>query len=294
MAEAHLEARRGWVVHGANRWVDYFKFNTDHKVIGTQYIAVGFVFFLIAGMMAEMIRTQLMRPDNTLFTGNTFNELFSLHGTIMIFLWIIPVLIGVGNYIVPLQIGANDMAFPKLNALSLWLTVISGIVMIASIVVGGAASGWSAYPPLSEQTGFGQTLWAIALLVTGFASIFGALNFMVTIFTMRAPGMGLFQMPLFVWSIVATALMILAGTPVLAGALALLLWDRLGGAIFFSANSDPLMWQNLFWFYSHPAVYIMILPGFGIISEVLAVNARKPIFGYRAIAFSSAGIAVLG
>ncbi len=294
MAEAQAAARRGWVVHGATNWHDYFKFNTDHKVIGIQYITVGFTFFLIGGMMAELIRTQLLRPDNTIFTGNTFNELFSLHGTIMIFLWIIPVLIGVGNFVVPLQLGAADMAFPKLNALSLWMTVISGIVMIASIVVGGAASGWSAYPPLSEQTGFGQTLWAIALLVTGFASIFGALNFMVTIFTMRAPGMGLFQMPLFVWSIVATALMILGGTPVLAGALALLLWDRLGGAIFFSANSDPLMWQNLFWFYSHPAVYIMILPGFGVISEVMPVFARKPIFGYKMIALSSMAIAILG
>jgi len=295
MAEGYAPAARGgWVVHGATSWRDYFKFNTDHKVIGTQYITMGFIFFLIGGLMAEAIRAQLSRPGNTLITGNLYNELFSLHGTIMIFLWVIPVLTGVANFIVPLQIGAQDMAFPKLNALSLWLAVLGGLLMLASFVVGGAESGWSAYPPLSEQTGNGQTLWALALFVIGFSSIFGGLNFLVTIMNLRAPGMTLMRLPLFSWSMIATSIIILGGTPVLAAALALMLWDRVVGTHFFSATGDPLMWQNLFWFYSHPAVYIMILPGFGIISEVLPVFARKPIFGYKMIAFSSMAIAIFG
>jgi cytochrome c oxidase subunit I len=295
MAEAHAEARRGgWVIHGATSWRDYFKFNTDHKVIGIQYIVISFVFFLFAGMLAEVIRAQLMRPNNNIVTGSAYNQLFSLHGTMMIFLFVVPTLTGLANYILPLQIGAQDMAFPKLNALSLWMAVVGGIGMVGALLVGGAESGWSAYPPLSLQTGAGQSWWAVSLFIIGFSSIFGAINFLATALTMRAPGMTIMRMPLFVWSVIATAIIILMGTPVLASALLLMLWDRIAGTHFFQAMGDPLMWQNLFWFYSHPAVYIMILPGFGAISEILPVFSRKPIFGYKMIAFSSLAIAVAG
>ena len=294
VAEAHVATQRGWVVHGATSWRDYFKFNTDHKVIGIQYMTIGFFFFLIGGLMAEAIRAQLIQPNSSLVTGNTYNEMFSLHGTIMIFLWVIPVLTGLGNYLVPLHIGADDMAFPRLNALSLWMALLGGILMLVSFFVGGSESGWSAYPPLSVETGSGQTIWAVALFIIGFSSIFGAINFLVTIINMRTTGMTYTRMPLFVWSMLSTAIIIIFGTPVLAAALLLMIWDRVGGSLFFSGTGDPLLWQNLFWFYSHPAVYIMILPGFGVISEVLPVFSRKPIFGYKMIAFSSMAIGVAG
>lgn len=286
--------RRGWIRHGATSWKDFFVFNTDHKVIGIQYMVTAFIFFLIGGLMAEFIRAQLAQPGNTVVSASMFNELFSLHGTIMIFLWVIPVFTGIANYTVPLMIGADDMAFPRLNALSYWLLLIGGILLLVSFFVGGAASGWSAYPPLSEQTASGQTIWALSLEFVGFSSIFGAINFLVTIINMRAPGMTLMRMPLLAWAMLATGIIIILGTPVLAGALALMIFDRVLGTHFFAANGDPLLWQNLFWFYSHPAVYIMILPGFGIISEVLPVFSRKPIFGYRMIAFSSMAIALFG
>jgi cytochrome c oxidase subunit 1 len=293
-ATTTVAERRGWMRHGAITWRDYFTFNTDHKVIGVQYLVTTFVFFLIGGLMAEAIRGQLMRPGNTLVPASIYNELFSLHGTIMIFLWVIPAFVGIANFIVPLQMGANDMAFPKLNALSYWMLLLAGIILLASFVVGGAASGWSAYPPLSEQTGPGQTLWALALFVIGFSSIFAAINLLVTIFNMRAPGMTLMRMPLFAWSLIATSIIVVLGTPMLAAALSLMIFDRVLGTQFFKATGDPLMWQNMFWFYSHPAVYIMILPGFGIISEILPVFSRKPIFGYKMIAFSSMAIAIFG
>ena len=286
--------QRGWMRHGATSWRDYFTFNTDHKVIGIQYIVTNFIFFMIGGLMAEFIRAQLMRPGNNVVSAGIYNELFSLHGTIMIFLWVVPVFTGIANYVIPLMIGANDMAFPKLNALSYWLLLTGGILMLVSFFVGGAATGWSAYPPLSETTGAGQTIWAVALEFIGFSSIFAAINLLVTIFNMRAPGMTLMRMPLFAWGMIATSIIVVLGTPVLAGALALMIFDRVLGTQFFKASGDPLMWQNLFWFYSHPAVYIMILPGFGIISEVLPVFSRKPIFGYKMIAFSSMAIAIFG
>jgi cytochrome c oxidase subunit I len=286
--------RRGWMRHGATNWRDFFVFNTDHKVIGVQYMVTSFFFFLVGGLMAEAIRGQLIRPGNNLVPANLYNELFSLHGTLMIFLWVIPVFTGMANYIIPLEMGANDMAFPKLNALSYWLLLLGGVTLMVSFFVGGAESGWSAYPPLSEQTGQGQTLWALGLFFVGFSSIFAAINMLVTIFNMRAPGLTLMRLPLFAWSLIATSIIIVLGTPALAGALAMMMFDRVLGTQFFKATGDPLMWQNLFWFYSHPAVYIMILPGFGIISEVLPVFARKPIFGYRMIAFSSMAIAIFG
>jgi len=287
---------RGLVRHGGRKLSDYFVFNTDHKVIGVQYLVLSFMFFMFGGILAELIRVQLSQPNNQFFTGSHYNQLFTIHGTVMIFLWIIPAFAGLANFVIPLQIGANDMAFPKLNALAFWLLIPGAILMLLSFLVGGAESGWTAYPPLSLQTSVGQTIWAIALQFIGFSSIFGAINFMVTIFNMRAAGMTLMRMPLMAWAIVATSIIIILGTPVLSGALALLALSRIVGTNFFAptAGGDPLMWQNLFWFYSHPAVYIMILPGFGIISEVLPVFARKPIFGYKLIAFSSLAIGIFG
>ena len=294
--EANTYDSRGWMRHGGRKFSDYFVFNTDHKVIGIQYMVVAFIFFIIGGLMAEAMRTELALPETQFVSGSSYNQLFTLHGTIMIFLWIIPAFVGLANYAVPLMLGANDMAFPRLNAFSFWLTIPGAILLIGSFFVGGAESGWTAYPPLSLQTPAGQTMWAIALQFIGFASIFGAINFLVTIFNMRAPGMTLMRLPLLAWAMVSTSIIIILGTPVLSAALAMLTVERLLGATFFSGGigGDPLMWQNLFWFYSHPAVYIMILPGFGIISEVIPVFSRKPIFGYKLIAFSGLAIAIFG
>jgi cytochrome c oxidase subunit I len=287
---------RGFIRHGATGWRDYFTFNTDHKVIGVQYLVLSFAFFGFGGILAELIRTQLAAPNNTFITGSQYNQLFTIHGTVMIFLWIIPAFTGLANYVVPLMIGANDMAFPRLNALAFWLLIPGSILLLASFAVGGAESGWTAYAPLSLQTPVGQTIWAISLQFIGFSSIFSGLNFLVTIVNMRCPGMTAWRVPLFAWSIVATSIIQILGTPVLSAALLMLTMNRVLGADFFgtAGASDPLMWQNLFWFYSHPAVYIMILPGFGIISEVLPVFARKPIFGYKLIAISSLAIAIVG
>jgi cytochrome c oxidase subunit 1 len=295
-ATTHGDTGHGLVRHGGRKLSDYFVFNTDHKVIGIQYMVLSFLFFIFGGILAELIRAELARPGTQFVSGSSYNQLFTIHGTIMIFLWIIPAFAGLANYVIPLQLGANDMAFPKLNALAFWLLIPGAILLLVGFWVGGAESGWTAYPPLSLQTGSGQTIWAIALQFIGFSSIFGAINFLVTIFNMRTTGMTLMRLPLMAWAIVSTSIIIVLGTPVLSAALALLTVSRILGANFFSASAggDPLMWQNLFWFYSHPAVYIMILPGFGIISEVLPVFSRKPIFGYKLIAFSSLAIGIFG
>jgi len=286
----------GLIRHGGRKFSDYLIFNTDHKVIGIQYLVLSFTFFLIGGALAELIRVQLASPTNQVLVGSRYNMVLTLHGTIMIFLWIIPAFTGLGNYVVPLMIGANDMAFPRLNALSFWLLIPGGLLMMASFAVGGAESGWTAYAPLSVTTPVGQTVWAIALQFIGFSTIFGAINFLVTIFNMRIPSMSLTRMPLLAWAVAATSIIIVLGTPVLSGALLMLIAARVFGAQFFTpaGGGNPLLWQNLFWFYSHPAVYIMILPGFGIISEVLPAFSRKPIFGYKLIAFSSMAIAIFG
>jgi len=277
-------------------WRRYLWWNTDHKVIGVQYIVTSFLFFLVGGSLAETMRTQLTSPDNTLVNGDAYNRLVTNHGSIMLFLFIIPVLAGFGNYLVPLMIGARDMAFPRLNALSFWLFVPSGLLMLAGFFVGAAEAGWTSYVPLSVRGPLGQTFWAFAILVFGTSSILGAMNFIATIFTMRAPGMSLWRMPLFVWGILATAILSLTATPTLTAGLIMLLMDRLAGTLFFAvkAGADPILWQNLFWFYSHPAVYIMILPAMGIVSDVLPVFARKPVFGYKMIAISSLAISALG
>jgi cytochrome c oxidase subunit I len=284
--------------HGARHWTDYFRINTDHKVIGIQYTINSFVFLLIGGLLAMLMRAQLAQPGANFVDANTYNGLFSVHATLLIFLFVIPVFAGLGNYVIPLMIGAPDMAFPRLNALSFWLLPIAGIMMLGSFAApGGAfADGWTAYAPLSIDAPIGQDFFSIGVQFAGASSIMTALNFLVTIITMRAPGMSFFRMPLLVWANFATSLLVVIATPFIAASQFFVLLDRALGFNFFNAGNggDVLMYQHVFWFYSHPAVYIMMLPGFGIISEVIAVKARKPIFGYRMMAFSLLAIVVLG
>ncbi len=277
---------------------EYFTWSVDHKIIGLQYIATSLFFFVIAGALAMLIRWELMTPEiNIMADGSQYNTLFSIHGTMMIFTWIVPFWAGLGNYLIPLMLGAKDMAFPWLNAFAFWLIPPAGFLLILGFFVGPAEAGWTSYPPLSTiYSPDGQTLWALSIHLLGLSSILGGINFVVTIKNMRPASMGWFQMPLFAWATLATSIIVVLATPFLAGALTLLLLDRVAGTTFFDANSggDVLLWQNVFWFYSHPAVYIMVLPGFGVLSEVLSVHARKPIFGYRMIALSSMAIAIVG
>jgi cytochrome c oxidase subunit I len=283
--------------HGARTWKDYFRINTDHKVIGIQYTVHSFVYFMIGGMFAMLMRAQLAQPGGKFVDANTYNGLFSVHATLLIFLFVIPVFAGLANYVLPLMIGAPDMAFPRLNALSFWLLPIAGLLLLGSFFAPGGsfASGWTAYAPLSTSAPIGQVFFTLGVQFAGASSIATALNFLVTIITMRAPGMSFFRLPLLVWANFSTSLLVIA-TPFIAASQFFVLLDRGLGFNFFEAGrgGDVLMYQHVFWFYSHPAVYIMMLPGFGIISEVVAVKARKPIFGYRMMAFSLLAIVVLG
>ncbi|UGS37646.1 cytochrome c oxidase subunit I [Capillimicrobium parvum] len=272
---------------------------TDHKKIGILYLVTTFVFFILGGVEALMIRLQLGTAQNTLLTPETYNQLFTMHGTTMIFLFVVPIMAGFGNYFVPLMIGARDMAFPRLNALSFWLLLSGGLVFYASIFFTPPEAGWTSYTPLSLEAfspSGGQDAWIFLVHLTGLSSLVGAVNFYVTIANMRAPGMGWGRLPLFVWTILVYAILLILALPVIAGAVTLLLTDRHFGTGFFdpTQGGSPLLWQHLFWFFGHPEVYIMVLPGFGIISEVLPVFARKPIFGYKAVAASSVVIAFLG
>lgn len=273
---------------------------SNHKEIGILYMVTGTFFFLVGGLEALMIRVQLGAPDNTLLSPELYNQIFTMHGTTMIFLFAMPVLIGIANYLIPLMIGAHDMAFPRLNALSYWMFLFGGLLLYSSFVLGGAPnSGWFAYAPLTTQqfnAGHGMDFWALGILVTGLASTLGAINFVVTILNLRAPGMGMFKMPLFIWQMLVTSFLLLFALPSLTVDSILVFIERNFGSPFFLASQggDPLLWQNLFWFFGHPEVYVLILPAFGIISEVMPVFARKPIFGYGAIAFSGIAIGFLG
>jgi cytochrome c oxidase subunit 1 len=283
--------------HKERKLIDYFTFNTDHKVIGIQYLVTSFLFFFIGGAFAEVVRTELATPDPDIVSPEMYNQLFTLHGTIMIFLWIVPAGAAFANYLIPLMIGAEDMAFPRLNAVAFWLAPPGGLLLLGSFLVGAPQSGWTSYPPLSLMTGkWGEEFWILSILLLGTSSILGAINFATTILKMRIKDMDLHSMPLFCWSMLATSALILLSTPVLAGALILLSFDLIAGTNFFNpaGGGDPVVYQHLFWFYSHPAVYIMILPFFGVISEIIPVHSRKPIFGYRAIAYSSLAISFLG
>jgi cytochrome c oxidase subunit 1 len=284
--------------HGAYSWKDYFKVNTDHKVIGTQYVVTSFFFLFVGGLIAMLMRAELAQPGRQFVDAETFNGLFSVHASLLIFLFIIPVFAGLANFVLPLMIGAPDMAFPRLNALSYWMLPVAGLMMMASFLAPGGsfASGWTAYAPLSTTQPIGQAFFSLGVQFAGASSIATALNFLVTIITMRAPGMSFFRMPLLVWANFSTSLLVVIATPFIAASQFFVLLDRGLGFRFFDAGrgGDVLMYQHVFWFYSHPAVYIMMLPGFGIISEVLAVKSRKPVFGYRMMAFSLLAIVVLG
>jgi cytochrome c oxidase subunit 1 len=282
-----------------SRVYDYLT-TTDHKKIGILYTISSFIFLAIGGLLALGVRTELAQPGLQFMDESVYNQLFTMHATIMIFWVIIPFLAGLGNYIVPLQIGAADMAFPRINALSFWMIPFSGLILVSGFFLGGAAdAGWTAYPPLSSITyspGPGMNLWIMAVVLVGTSSILGAVNFLVTVFRMRAPGMTLFRMPIMVWTIIVTSVLVLMGTPVLTSALIMLFADRNFGGSFFdpTTGGSAILWQNIFWFYSHPAVYIMVLPGMGVVSEILPVFSRKPLFGYRAFVFATAGIGALG
>ncbi|MCC7162657.1 MAG: cytochrome c oxidase subunit I [Anaerolineae bacterium] len=268
----------------------------DHKRLGLLYLLTAVAFFLIGGIEALIIRTQLALPNGTVVDPSLYNQLFTMHGTTMIFLAVMPLNTGFGNYLVPLMIGARDMAFPRLNAFGYWLYLFAGILLYASFIFGNAPdAGWFGYAPLTERAyspGHGIDFWVLSLQLLGISSLVGSLNFVVTILNMRAPGMTINRLPLFVWGVLVTSLLIIFAIPSITVALILLLFDRYFGTSFYlaSAQGDPMLWQHLFWFFGHPEVYIMIMPAFGIISEVLATYSRKPIFGYAAMAFAFAGI----
>jgi cytochrome c oxidase subunit 1 len=284
--------------HGAYGWKDYFRINTDHKVIGVQYVVTTVFFFLIGGMLAMLVRAELARPGTQFADGQTYNALFTNHATLMIFLFIIPAFAGLGNYVIPLMIGAPDMAFPRLNALSYWMLPIAGIMLLSAFLVpgGGPNSGWTCYAPLCENNTFGNVFFNMGVQWAGASSIATALNFLVTIITMRAPGMTFWRMPLLVWANFTTSLLVVLATPFIAGSQFFVMFDRVMGMDFFNVGEGgyALGYQHIFWFYSHPAVYIMMLPGFGIISEVISVMSRKPVFGYRLMALSLMAILLLG
>jgi cytochrome c oxidase subunit I len=270
---------------------------TDHKRIGVLYIATSLVFFAAGGILALLMRAQLAQANEHFITRESYNELFTIHGTTMVFLVVVPIFAGFANYLVPLMIGARDVAFPRLNALSYWLFLFGGITLYLSFFAkyGASRSSWYGYPPLSDKTfspGHGQDLWILSLHLLSVSSLVGAINFLATIHNMRAPGMSWMRIPLFVWSIEIYALLLLIVLPVLSVGLTLLLLDRQAGTHFFipQHGGNAILYQHFFWFFGHPEVYVMILPAMGIISEVLPVFSRKPIFGYKAIAFSTVAI----
>ena len=272
---------------------------TDHKMIGYLYLATSFAWFLIAGILALLIRAELARPGLQFLSSEQYNQVFTMHGTIMLLMFATPLFVGFANVIMPLQIGAADVAFPRMNMLSYWLYLFGGIVAFAGFLSpGGAASfGWTAYAPLSNNIyspGIGADLWIMGLAVSGLGTILGGVNFVTTIFTMRAPGMTMFRMSIFSWNVLLTSILVLIAFPPLAAALLGLETDRLFGShIFDPANGGAMLWQHLFWFFGHPEVYILALPFFGIATEILPVFSRKPIFGYKGLIAATIAIAAL-
>jgi len=294
-------------------------FSTDHKIIGIQFLLMSLIFLLIGGSLAMMMRWQLGFPgqpmpggsllpetmaSNRVILPEFYTSLVTMHGTFMVFFAIMPLLVGVfGNYLIPLKIGAHDMAFPRLNMASFWLAVPAGFIMVAGFfVVGGhAAAGWTAYAPLSanpEYTGVstGQQLWCVSLIVLGLSSILGAVNYISTVINLRAPGMTWFRMPLSIWALFITAILVLLAMPILSGALIMLLFDQTIGTHFYlpAQGGQPLLWQHLFWFFGHPEVYILILPAMGMVSDIIANGSRKPIFGYHSMVIAIISIGFLG
>ena len=273
--------------------------STDHKVIGTLYLVTSFGFFLLAGAMALVMRSELAFPGSQVVNDETYNQLFTMHGTIMLLMFATPLFAGFANVIMPLQIGAPDVAFPRLNMLAYWFFLFGGIIAVGGFLTpgGAAAFGWFAYQPLAgpaHSPGLGGDLWVIGLWMAGFATIFGAVNFITTIVCMRAPGMTMFRMPIFTWNTLITSLLVLMAFPILAAALLALEADRQFGAhLYDPANGGPILWQHLFWFFGHPEVYVIALPFFGIVTEIFPVFSRKPVFGYVGLVGATLGIAML-
>ena len=320
MSEAiiHADTRHADHAHHDAGFIRTYVFSTDHKMIGKQFMALGLSNLFIGGLLAMLVRWELAWPETavpgfswvpepTMFGGvippDTYNAFFTMHATIMIFFAVMPILVGAfGNFLIPLMIGTRDMAFPLLNMLSFWIAFVSGIIMMASFFVtgGAAAAGWTSYAPLSAVPAYtgvewGQNLWCISLIILGISSLMGSVNYITTIINMRAPGMTLFRMPLTIWALFITAILLLLALPVLTSALGMLLFDRMGGTHFFipDGGGEPLLWQHMFWFFGHPEVYVLILPAMGISSDILSTFSRKPIFGYHAMVFSMIGIAFL-
>ncbi|MBT2275367.1 aa3-type cytochrome oxidase subunit I [Rhodococcus qingshengii] len=272
---------------------------TDPKKLGLMYLFTAFGFFMIGGLMALLMRAELAVPGLQFLSNEQYNQLFTMHGTIMLLLYATPIVFGFANYILPLQIGAPDVAFPRLNALSYWLYLFGALITVAGFVTpGGAADfGWTAYAPLSTDTfspGMGGNLWIVGLALTGLGTILGAVNMITTVICLRAPGMTMFRMPIFTWNIFITSILILIAFPILTAALMALLADRnLGANIYDPSSGGSILWQHLFWFFGHPEVYIVALPFFGIITEILPVFSRKPIFGYSGLVYATFAIAAL-
>ncbi|WIX82309.1 cytochrome c oxidase subunit I [Amycolatopsis carbonis] len=272
---------------------------TDHKQIGIMYLVTSFAFFMAGGAMAMLIRTELARPGQQFLSQEQYNQLFTMHGTVMLLLYATPILFGFANFVLPLQIGSPDVAFPRLNAFSYWLYLFGGLIVLSGFLTpGGAADfGWFAYTPLSDaihSPGVGADLWISGLIVSGLGTILGAVNMVTTVVCLRAPGMTMYRMPIFTWNILVTSILILLAFPILTAALFGLLADRhLGAHVFDPANGGVILWQHLFWFFGHPEVYIVALPFFGIVSEIFPVFSRKPVFGYKGLVFATLAIAAL-
>jgi cytochrome c oxidase subunit 1 len=280
--------------YGIKSWL----LTRDHKRIGLLYLAAITVFFFLGGAMAVLIRLELATPAGDLVSDETYNKLFTIHGVMMVFFFLIPSIPAtLGNFLVPLMIGAKDLAFPKLNLASWYIYILGGLFTFYALIAGGVDTGWTFYTPFSTVSSTTNVIpTALGVFITGFSSILTGLNFIVTIHRMRAPGMTWFRMPLFLWSMYATSLIMVLGTPVIAITMVLIAAEKIFHFGFFdpAVGGDPVLFQHLFWFYSHPAVYIMVLPSMGVVSELVAAFCRKPIFGYKVVAFASVAIAVLG
>ncbi|MGW8592786.1 aa3-type cytochrome oxidase subunit I [Dietzia sp. NPDC055877] len=272
---------------------------TDHKQIGVMYVVVCFIFFFIGGLMALLLRAELFFPGMQFLANEQYNQLFTMHGTVMLLFYATPIVIGIGNYVMPLQIGAPDVAFPRLNAFGFWLFTFGGIIALSGFLTpgGAAAFGWTMYMPLADKIhspNVGAELWILGVAIGGIGTILGAVNFITTIVCLRAPGMTMFRMPIFTWNLLITSVLILLIFPLLTAAAMGVFYDRtFGGRIYSAGNGGAILWQHLFWFFGHPEVYVVALPFFGIVSEVFPVFSRKPLFGYAGLVFATLAIAAL-